>query len=306
MIRREFLKGAAVTSAAFSVNGLSAEEKTVKKQQRFALSSYAIWRFQRGHRLQMEKCIDLAAKWGFDGFEILHVQMLKQDKAYLQSLKRRAFLNGIDLCGFSTHQDFVHPNADFRKKNIELTLKQIEMAYQMGIPVIRVNTGRWRTSKNFAELMKNRGIEPPMKGHTDEEAFKWVIDAFKQLTAKAKECGVILGLENHWGLSLTPEGLMRIVKAVDSPWLKVTMDTGNFLENPYPKLEKIAKDTVYVQAKTYYGKGIYYTLDIDYKKVAAILKKHNYQGYVTLEFEGREDYRTAIPKSLAMLKKSFA
>ena len=154
MIRRHFIKKLLACSATVPLLYADSTNQTNStKQQRFALSSYAIWRFQRGHRLPMEKCIDLAAEWGFDGFEILHVQMQKQDKAHLQKLKRQAFLNGIDLCGFSTHQDFVHPDPDFRKKNVDLTLKQIEMAYQMGIPVIRVNTGRWRTSKNFAELM---------------------------------------------------------------------------------------------------------------------------------------------------------
>jgi hypothetical protein len=41
---------------------------------------------------------------------------------------------------------------------------------------MRVNTGTWGTSKNFDELMKNKGIEAPLEGHTDEEAFAWVID----------------------------------------------------------------------------------------------------------------------------------
>ncbi|HUW18862.1 MAG TPA: hypothetical protein VMW16_06130 [Sedimentisphaerales bacterium] len=39
---------------------------------------------------------------------------------------------------------------------------------------------------------------------------------------------------------------------------------------------------------------------------AGIMKKHNYRGYVSLEFEGNEDCKTAIPKSLAMLRRAFA
>ena len=48
-----------------------------------------------------------------------------------------------------------------------------------------------------------------------------------------------------------------------------------------------------------------YTLDLDYERIAAILRKHNYRGYLSLEFEGKEDPRTAVPKSLAMLRKAF-
>jgi sugar phosphate isomerase/epimerase len=83
------------------------------------------------------------------------------------------------------------------------------------------------------------------------------------------------------------------------------MDTGNFLENQYEQLEQLAPATVLVQAKTYYGGGTWYTLDINYPRVAAMLRRHGYHGYVSLEFEGQENYQTAIPKSLAMLREAF-
>jgi L-ribulose-5-phosphate 3-epimerase len=107
------------------------------------------------------------------------------------------------------------------------------------------------------------------------------------------------------GRSRNPEGLLRIVNAINSPWLQVLMDTGNFLEEPYDKLEMIAPKTVFVQAKTYYGGGLWYTLDLDYPRIASILRKHHYRGYVSLEFEGHEDPRTAVPKSLALLRKTL-
>ena len=84
------------------------------------------------------------------------------------------------------------------------------------------------------------------------------------------------------------------------------MDTGNFLEDPYQRLERIAPKTVFVQAKTYFGGGTWYTLELDYKRIAGILRKHKYRGYISLEYEGREDARTAIPKSLALLRKAFS
>jgi len=67
---------------------------------------------------------------------------------------------------------------------------------------VRINTGRWGTSGNFDELMANRGIEPTLPGYTEEDGFKWVIDSIEKCLPKAEECGVILGLENHWGMEL--------------------------------------------------------------------------------------------------------
>ncbi len=154
--------------------------------------------------------------------------------------------------------------------------------------------------------MKNRGIEPRIDGYTDDDGYKWVIDSFEKCLPKAEECGVLLALENHWGLGRTAAGVLRIVNAIDSPWLRVLLDTGNFLDDSYQQMEQLAPDTVFVQAKTYYGGGTWYTLDLDYPRIAGILAKQNYRGYVSLEFEGKEDYRTAIPESLKMLRAAFA
>jgi sugar phosphate isomerase/epimerase len=154
--------------------------------------------------------------------------------------------------------------------------------------------------------MANRGIEPPIKGYTDDDGFKWTIDSFARIIKSAEKCGVTMGLENHWGLGRTPEGVLRVVDALDSPWLQITVDTGNFFEDPYDKLEKIAPKAALVQAKTYYGGGIWYTLDLDNDRIAKLLRKHNYRGYISLEFEGQEDPRTAVPKSLATLRKAVA
>jgi sugar phosphate isomerase/epimerase len=133
-----------------------------------------------------------------------------------------------------------------------------------------------------------------------------VLSALVKVSTWLTTVGVVLGLENHWGLGRTPEGVMRIVNAIKSPWLEVTLDTGNFLEDPYNKLEQIAPRAFLVQAKTYYGGGKWYSLDLDYPRIARMLKKHKYRGYISLEFEGNEDPRTAIPKSLAMLREAFA
>lgn len=313
--RRDFLSSAAALLAGSSLPGCRSPGSGLSRASTdgpphrggnpIAVSTYSYWRYHDDSRLGIEECIDLAAGTGFDAVEILEIQMTEEqrdDNAYLQGLKRRAFLAGMSLCGMSTHQDFVDPDPEVRRENVERTVASIERAYRLGIPTIRVNTGRWGTTKSFDDLMANRGIEGPLPGFTDEDAFPWVIESLEQCLPTAEKCGVVLGLENHWGLGLTPEGVLRIVKAIDSPWLRVTMDTGNFLEDPYDRLEMLAPEAVFVQAKTYYGGGTWYTLDLDYERIAAILRRHHYCGYISLEFEGQEDPRTAIPKSLALLR----
>ena len=316
MNRRSFLGTTSLAvGSALSVTGVGQGAATAgtgssRRPNPIAVSTYSFWRFKPGLKMPIKQCIDEAARLGFDGLDILLMQMENErdvppDNATLQGIKRHALINGIDLCCMSTHQGFVSPDKARRQRNIDLTIQQVETAYKLGIPIVRVNTGRWGTSGNFNELMANRGIEPVLDGYTEADGFKWVIDSLTACLPTAEKCGVILGLENHWGMARTPEGLLRIVNAIDSPWLQVLLDTGNFLEDPYDKLEMCAPQTVFIQAKTYFGGGIWYTLDLDYPRIGRIMRKHKFRGYVSLEFEGEEDYRTAIPKSLAILRKAF-
>ena len=279
--------------------------KASGKGNPIGVSTYSYWGFRKKEYRPIEKCIDEAARMGFDGVEILQKQMTGDTNDYFQKLKRHAFLNGLALMGFSTHQDFVEPKKKDRQKNIDHTILCIEQAYALGIPTLRINTGRWGTTKSFDALMANRGIEPRLEGYTEDDGFKWVIDSMGPLVDKAKECGVILGLENHWGLGLTPEGVLRVVDAVKSPWLQVTLDTGNFLEDPYARLAKLAPRTVLLQTKTYFGGGRWYTLDLDYARIAKIMRDARYRGWVSLEFEGNEDPKTGVPKSLELMRKHF-
>lgn len=315
MNRRKFVGGAAALSASTALLGCSPKKESQKnsiattkkiKHNPIGVSTYSFWQFDGPKEdTPIEQCIDKAAAMGFDGIELLLVQMASEENSYLQKLKKRSFHAGLDLMGFSTHQGFVNPSEEYRKENIDLTIHQIELAYTLGIPTMRLNTGRWGTSESFDTLMANKGIEPAIEGYTDEDGFAWVIDAIEQCLPVAERCGVVLGLENHWGLGRTAEGVKRIVDAINSPWLKVTLDTGNFLENRDEQLATLAPYAYLIQAKTYFGGGKWYTLDIDYPKIGQMMRDLNYRGYISLEFEGNEDPDIAVPKSLELLRESF-
>lgn len=317
MNRREFFASATTAGAGAMLAplALGAETKpTVSRpnQIQLGIASYSYWHF-RTEKVSIETVIEKAAALGVASVDVLHRQMdlperdplTAAHRSYLRNLKRHAFRHGVNLVCLSIHQDFVDPSPDYRKQQVEHTKKCIEIAAEMGSPCIRLNSGRWNTIADFDDLMKARGEEPVLPGHTEDEGFKWCIDCIEQCLPKAAECGVVLALENHWGLTRIPAGLLRVLDSISSPWLGALMDTGNFLENPYDKLTQIAPKTVYVQAKTYYGDGEWYTLDLDYRRIAKILKDANYTGYVSLEFEGKESPDIAVPKSIAMLRAAF-
>ena len=303
-LRRKFLSTAALVPFAGTFLQ-SCGNSIMRSKYKFAIATYSYWHF-REPKVTVQEVIDHAANLGAHGVDVLHVQMDNETPEYLKSLRQRAENNGVELICLSIHQDFVDPDKAVRDQNIEHTLRCIDIAHELGISYIRLNSGRWNTIKSFDELMANRGIEPILPGFTEDDGFNWCIESITECLPAAEKAGVVLALENHWGLTRTPEGLLRIVNAIGSPWLGVLMDTGNFLEDPYDKLEQIAAQAVFVQAKTYYGGGEWYTLDLDYPRIAKILKKANYQGYISLEFEGKEDANTGVPKSLELLRQAFS
>lgn len=315
MNRRQFLSVTATAAAAFSAPPrMRAQEAAPAAASPFklAVSSYSYWHF-RTEKVPIESVIDAAAKLGIGGVDILHRQMDVEElgpldaktHAHCQKLKRHAFRAGVDLVCLSIHQDFVSPNPAERHKWIAHTEKCIEIAYALGVPCIRLNSGRWKTIADFDDLMKARGEEPVLPGYKEEDGFKWCIDAIGKCLEMAKARGVVLALENHWGLTRTPEGLNRILKEFDSPWLGALIDTGNFLEDPYDKIAAVAPKAVFVQAKTYEGGGEWYSLDLDYPRIAKILRDAGYHGYVSLEMEGKEAPETAVPKAIERLRAAF-
>ncbi len=276
-----------------------------QSRQKIAVSSYSFWHF-KGEKFPLEKVIDHAQTMGFDGVELLHRQFASEDKSYLNSLKQRAFDKGLAMPMLSIHQDFVSPEASERKKDIDHTKHCIDLASQLGIPCVRLNSGRWKTIKSFDDLMKAKGDEPPIAGYKEADAIGWCVDSIRAILPHAESAGVKLALENHWGLTTKIPTLLDIWKKVNSPWLGINLDTGNYPDNYYEGIAQLAPHASIVQAKTYYGGGVWYTLDLDYKKIAGILKAAKFNGWVSLEMEGNEDAMTAVPKSLKLLRESFA
>ncbi len=306
--RRQLLtaSGAAALGAACAPPASQTEPQRAAPGSRIRLgvSTYSYWHFSE-EKYPIENVIDHAAALGFEGVEILHRQMENETPEYMNALKRRAWDEGLDLIMLSIHQDFVDPSEDKRQEAISHTKHCIDLAHQMGIPAIRLNTGRWGTIRSFDDLMAANGDEPALEGYTDEDAIGWCVDSIRECLPHAAQAGVVMGLENHWGLSTKVDVLLRIHQEVGDPWLGINMDTGNYVGDPYPQMEQLAPHANIVQAKTYPGGGVWYTLDLDYGRIAEILRNAGFKGYVSLEMEGEAPAEQAVAESYQVLREAF-
>ena len=273
---------------------------TSAKRIKLGISSYSYWHF--AIEVSIETVIDKTARLGVEEVDILHRQMDAEDNGYLQKLKRHAFKNGVDLIYLSIHQDFVDPDPEVRQRNITLE-KCIELAYKMGIPGIRLNSGRWGTVKSFNKLMELRG-EPILPGHTLDDGFNWCIDSIEKCLQgggmrRDVGAGESLGPHAHAGGATADRQRHRLL------WLELLMDTGNFLEDPYTKLEMVAPKAVSCRPRptTAAASGTRWTSIIS---VWRTLRKVNYAGYVSLEFEGKAPADEDVAKSIELFRSVFS
>lgn len=232
---------------------------------------------------------DLAADWGLDAVEPTSYYFTSEEKDYLHALKAKAFRLGLDISGTAIRNDFCHPDAQQRAKEVAHVKKWIDHAVEFGAPCIRVFGGN-----------KHREV-------SDERAFDWAVEGLKESCDYAGTRGVFLAIENHGYLTESAEAVLRIVDGVDHEWLGVNLDSGNFTARPYENMERLAPHAINVQLKTDVveddGHG---RRRGDYGRILGILKRAGYRGYVALEYEAEEDPYTGVPKFLDRVRQAAA
>jgi sugar phosphate isomerase/epimerase len=280
---------------------------------KIAISSYSFHRFGSGPEgdtaPSIKQMIDACVDYGADGLEILSNHLEREgltSPAALNDLGQYAALKGISIVSVSASHNFVNPDPEERLKQIGVLADWIDAASRLGAPFVRAFGGRWNTLSGEA-LLKAGGEEPPIDGHTADEGYQWSAEAFRAASFYAGRAGVTLVLENHWGLTGQAAGVLRIIKETDSRWLKAVLDTGNFLHMPeqYDEMAKLLPSLALVHAKTYAGGGMIFSADLDYDRIAQMLKESGYNGWLSIEFEGKAHPDEGIPEGIARVKQAF-
>ena len=143
-------------------------------------------------------------------------------------------------------------------------------------------------------------------GMSVEEAHHLAVAAIEECCQYAGEHGVYLALENHGGLTATPDGLLALVRDVKSRWFAVNLDTGNFRSaDPYADLARLAPYAVNVQVKVSIEPAGGKRQPADMRRLAQIMRDAGYRGYIVLEFEEPGDPRALCPKYVDEMRAAF-
>lgn len=256
---------------------------------KLSIAAYSYRQFLTGDQPSMDlfDVADLAADMGLDAIEPTSYYFPEDlTDEYLHSLRRHAFLLGLDISGTAIGNDFCLPDGPERDAQLDLARSWIDRAAALNAPVIRFFAGR------------------VPRGDTEEAAVSRAIEGFKEVLPHAAEKGVMLALENHGGITATSDQMMTLIEAIDHPYFAVNLDSGNFhTEDPYADLARIAPYSVNVQIKTEIQRADQPKEEADLSRLIEILRKAKYSGYVVLEYEAAEDPMTAIPRHVNRLRE---
>ena len=238
-------------------------------------------------RMTLEKFIDFCADQQLGATELTGYYFPKTiTPEYLFSILNKTHRLGLDISGTAIGNDFCLAPGPQRDAELKMCRDWIDYAATMGAPIIRIFAGK------------------VPKGGNEDESIKLCVAGIRESLDYAATKGVFLALENHGGITATPEKMLRIIDGVkDSPWFGVNFDSGNFkTDDPYGDLAKIAPYAINAQIKVDINPGGAGNQAADLPRIIGILKDSGYRGYVTLEYE-REDPFEAIPKYLDQLRK---
>ena len=301
--RRNFLAGLATSAAGISALSMTPEihaadppERNGKPLLKLSLAAYSFNKLfaRRGTadqiaraEMTLEKFIDYCAEQGLGATELTGYYFPKDvTPEYLLSLRQRTHRLGLSISGTAIGNDFCLPEGEKREQQLAECRDWIDYAAIMGAPAIRIFAGK------------------VPKGDTEEAAIERCVDGINQSLEYAATKGVFLALENHGGITATPDQMLKIIDAVKpSPWFGVNFDSGNFrTDDPYRDLARIAPYAVNAQMKVAMSsEDRKVKTPADLAKVVKILKDAGYRGYLALEFEEPNPFEE-IPKYLAKLR----
>jgi sugar phosphate isomerase/epimerase len=131
-----------------------------------------------------------------------------------------------------------------------------------------------------------------------EEQYAQAVDGLSTLSAFAQGAGINVIVENHGGLSSNGSWLSGVIAEVGMDNCGTLPDFGNFCitGNPngdcseaydrYKGVEELMPFAKAVSAKTTTFDDTGNEVNIDYKRLIAIVKKAGYKGYIGIEYEG--------------------
>lgn len=267
--------------------------------------------------------IAMARALDADGLEMYDGFFTSLDEPYIDRVGEAIRAAGFAMPMLCCSPDFTNPDADARKRAVDVEAELIGVARRLGGPgtVCRVLSGQ-----RYPEVSRERGLA-------------WVVECINQVIPVAREHDVVLGLENHYkdGFWTYPEFAQKqdvflaLLDAIpERTHFGVQYDPSNAIvagDDPITLLRAVADRVVSMHASDrFLAEGatlealrqtdgtLGYSPDLrhgvtgkglnDYDTIFRILSEHHYRGWVSIEdgMNGMDE----MAESLAFLRRMGA
>lgn len=226
-----------------------------------------------------------------DAFEVSSAHLASQENKYLDDLKEFVRMQNCRLIHLSDNVrglNLAAPDAQAREEATRTFERLIGVAQRLGIPSMRVNTGT-----------------PDPKMQWDMET---TIASFRRLSRYAKERGVEIVIENHFGISADPRNVVRIIEAVNDN-ISSCPDFGLFRndEERWTGLPLMLRHCKRIVSAKFHG------LDnenrhaaFDLERCWRMMRESKFTGYASLEYEGNLEPMPQLRRMAQLARKWLA
>lgn len=279
MNRRQLFATLAAAPAAAQLHAQS----STKYRFRSGLVAYSYRKELAAKTISYEDVIRRIADWGLDGLDCTVYWFPDTGPEYLASLRKTAFRNGVQIYNAGVRVQLSQPTAELQRAEFENIKKWVDVADRLGAGHVRVFGGN------------------VPKGATEEQAIAWAAEVLKRGAEYAGSKGIMLGVENDYGLTIAAAPTAEIVKRAASPWAGVNADTGNLRTDGYKQLEILLPHVTSVHLKSQVAAPDGTKEPADWSRLLNMLGSSGYKGYVGLEYEAT-DAEKEIPRLAAELR----
>ena len=284
LTRRELIPSLAMAPAI--ARGGTPKLAGTEPRLKTAICAYSFRKALGDGSLSYLDLVDMAVESKVDGIDSTVYWFPRDDlDSFLVSFRRKAYLAAVELPSIAIRSDLCRPTAYEQEREAAWLRHWVDVSYRLGSSHIRVFGGK------------------VPEGSSEDQAATWVAEILKRAADDAADRGVVLGLENHGGITSRAERIIQIVRAVDHPNVGINLDTGNFHSDPYEQIEMCLPYAVNSQFKVQIRNEAGEHVPSDWDRIVRMFAKAGYRGYMALEYEAQEDPFTAVPRHLARLRE---
>jgi len=224
----------------------------------YSITYLGLW--YRGEALTLPELIKTAKRFGYAGVEIdgkrPHGNPLDWPAPQCKELRSLAEGEGIEIHAVAANNDFSCPASEVREAQIAYVRDLIRMTADLGARHLRVFLAWWGVTRHpklaTYDIMENLWPVVHQK-FSAEEIWGWCREALIECARYAAEAGVTLALQNHRPVVKDHHDVLRMVREVNSPHLKVSLDAPLMLDKGAKAMQDAARAVGPLQVLSHIG-----------------------------------------------------